>query len=64
MIKSFLVAIGLVLIIEGILPFLTPSKWRRSVLLIASQNNRFLRRLGLILMVIGAVIVFTIHNLL
>lgn len=62
MIKSFLVAIGLVLIIEGILPFLAPSAWRRNVLLIASQSERFLRTLGLILMLVGAVIVFIIHN--
>ena len=63
MIKSLFVALGLVLVIEGILPFVSPSKWRRTILLIASQHDRYLRRTGLIFMIVGALIVIGLHQL-
>ena len=63
LIKSLLSALGLVLVIEGIIPFITPNKWRETVLLLAQQKNRFLRYLGFILMLIGLVIVILVHRL-
>ena len=63
LIKSLLSALGLVLVIEGIIPFIAPNKWRETVLLFAQQKNRFLRYLGFILMLIGLVIVILVHRL-
>lgn len=64
MIKTLLLALGLVLVFEGILPFIAPSKWRRTILMLGSQNNDFVRKLGLVLMICGALIVILVHNLL
>lgn len=64
MIRNLLLSLGLVLVLEGILPFLAPSKWRRTILILGSQNNKFLRWLGLVLMICGALIVIIVHNLL
>nr|WP_277608719.1 DUF2065 domain-containing protein [Microbulbifer elongatus] len=46
-------AIGLVLIIEGILPFLYPKRWRALVQQLASVDNRSLRTAGLVSMLAG-----------
>lgn len=62
-IKVLLSALGLVLVIEGILPFIAPNKWRETVMLLAQQKNRFLRRLGFILMLVGLIIVILVHHL-
>ena len=64
MLKSLLAAVGLVLVLEGLLPFAAPKKWRTSILLLASQKNRFLRKLGLIAMLVGLFIVVLVHHLL
>lgn len=63
MIKTLLLSLGLVLVIEGILPFIAPSKWRRTILILGSQKDNFLRKLGLMLMICGALIVILVHNL-
>ncbi len=63
LIKSLLSALGLVLVIEGIIPFIAPNKWRETVIMLAQQKNRFLRRLGFILMLVGLIIVILVHHL-
>ncbi len=63
LIKSLLSALGLVLVIEGIIPFIAPNKWRETVIMLAQQKNRFLRRLGFILMLMGLIIVILVHHL-
>lgn len=54
--QDVLVAVSLVLVIEGILPFLSPSAWRTMVLNVAQMNNRSLRTMGLVSMLIGVVL--------
>ncbi|WP_226703612.1 DUF2065 domain-containing protein [Microbulbifer elongatus] len=46
-------ALALVLIIEGILPFLYPRRWRALVQQLASVDNRSLRTAGLVSMLAG-----------
>nr|WP_242523672.1 DUF2065 domain-containing protein [Microbulbifer salipaludis] len=46
-------ALGLVLIIEGVLPFLYPRRWRALVQQLASVDNRSLRTAGLVSMLAG-----------
>ena len=50
---SLLKAVCLLLIIEGIIPFLYPSKWRSLVAMLASIDDRQLRTMGLISMLVG-----------
>ena len=63
LLKSLLSALGLVLVIEGIIPFIAPNKWRETIFMLAKQQNAFLRRVGLLLMLVGLVIVIVVHHL-
>ncbi|CAN5302243.1 DUF2065 domain-containing protein [soil metagenome] len=56
--SDLLAALGLVLIIEGIMPFLNPSGWRRTLQLIAQLETTRLRLVGLSSMIAGLVILY------
>ena len=49
-------ALALLLVLEGILPFALPGRWRENLLRVASLNDRVLRLIGLTSMTIGLVI--------
>jgi len=51
---DFLRALALVMVIEGLLPFLSPRRFRESMLRAASLDDRLLRAFGLIALVLGA----------
>ncbi|ACR11724.1 DUF2065 domain-containing protein [Teredinibacter turnerae] len=53
-------AFCLVLIIEGILPFLYPNRWRELVASLAQADDRVLRLIGFISMLAGAVFLWVI----
>jgi len=59
--KEFLGAVALVLVLEGILPFLNPSAWRQTVLFIVQQTNQALRKMGLISMLAGVLLLYLVH---
>ena len=61
--SDFLTALGLVLILEGILPFLSPSSARRFLEDFALFNDRTFRVIGLICMVLGLVIIYAVRSL-
>ena len=50
---ELLTALSLVLIIEGIMPFVAPARWRELVVQVASMDDRVLRRMGLVSMGLG-----------
>jgi len=50
---DFWAAMALVLVLEGILPFLAPARWRESVRMLAELNDGQLRMIGLGSMVVG-----------
>ncbi|ROH87865.1 DUF2065 domain-containing protein [Stagnimonas aquatica] len=52
--EDFLRALALVMVIEGMLPFLSPRRFRESLLRAASLEDRPLRLLGLVAMLSGA----------
>ncbi|RMG32317.1 MAG: DUF2065 domain-containing protein [Gammaproteobacteria bacterium] len=52
--QDFLAALALVLVIEGILPFINPAGYREAVRRIAQLDDRQLRALGLGAMLAGA----------
>lgn len=54
----FWLAIGLVLLLEGIGPFVFPDLWRKTVIQLSEQPNLLLRRIGGCLFVAGLVIVY------
>jgi hypothetical protein len=59
---EILTALCLVMIIEGIMPFLAPVQWRISLLKIAAQRNNTIRWLGFIIMVLGAALLTVVRS--
>ena len=53
-------AFCLMLVIEGIVPFLYPGRWRGLVATLASVSDRQLRTMGLISMLLGAGLLYII----
>lgn len=47
-------ALCLVLVIEGVLPFLAPGAWRGLVQQLAKTDDRAIRVTGLVMMLLGA----------
>lgn len=58
---DFLAAIALVLVFEGIMPFLSPPTLKRTMATIISLDDRTLRAGGLVAMVVGAMLLFFIR---
>ncbi len=55
------VAIALVFILEGMLPFLNPNRWRAMLAMAAQMDERTIRSIGLGSMVLGVVILYLVH---
>ncbi len=51
-------AIGLLLVLEGILPFLSPNRVKRTLSEISRLDNRTLRSAGLISMLTGLAVLY------
>jgi uncharacterized protein YjeT (DUF2065 family) len=60
-VHDVLVAVALLLVIEGMLPFLSPERFRRLLLLMAAENKRSLRLAGLASMVFGVVLLYLVN---
>ena len=55
------VALALVMVIEGLLPFVSPGGMRRAMQTMAAQDNRTLRVSGLISMAVGVVFLYLVN---
>jgi uncharacterized protein YjeT (DUF2065 family) len=62
MIEDLLTAIALMLVIEGILPFLSPAHTRRALFQIVQQNDKTLRLTGLATMAIGLTVLYLVRH--
>ncbi len=49
-------AFGLVLVLEGLWPFLAPARWRAAILRVSSLDDRVLRTFALAMMICGVVV--------
>lgn len=58
---DLLVALALVLVIEGIVPFLSPGAMRRAMLALAEMNDATLRFAGLTVMVSGCLLLYVVR---
>ncbi len=56
--KTFLMAIALMLVIEGVLPFLVPAVWREAFRRITQFSDGQIRFLGLSSMLLGVLILY------
>lgn len=55
---SFIQAIALVFIFEGIMPFIKPTLWRKFLTMIIGQSDKAMRIYGLISMLMGVGILY------
>ncbi|MBV8801691.1 MAG: DUF2065 domain-containing protein [Gammaproteobacteria bacterium] len=58
MTQLFVMALGLVFIFEGFLPFLGPRIWRRLMQQMIIKNDRSLQLFGLISMLVGLSVLY------
>ena len=54
--QLFVRALALVLVLEGLLPFMAPSRLRTTMLRLAQMDDRVLRTAGLLSMITGIVV--------
>lgn len=60
MIDYFLTALGLMLVIEGLMPFLFPSSWRAGLSKLAQFHDGQTRFIGMTLMLSGLLLIYWI----
>ena len=58
---DLLVALALLLVIEGVVPFLNPGAMRRAMLALAQMNDNTLRFAGLTVMVVGCLLLYVVR---
>jgi len=56
MLEDLLLAVALVMVLEGLLPALNPASWRRAVEQLAALPDRTIRRLGVAMVIAGALL--------
>ncbi len=59
--QDILVGFAFVLIFEGILPFLNPNRYRRTLLLASQMNDETLRTIGLVSMSVGLIVLYLVR---
>ena len=55
------VAVALVFIIEGMLPFISPNRWRNMLAMVEQMEDRVIRNVGLGSMLFGIVLLYLTH---
>ena len=59
---EILTALALVFVIEGMLPFVSPSRYRQMVAEITRLSDSNIRSVGLIVMIAGLVLLFFVRG--
>ena len=55
------VAIALAFIIEGMLPFISPQRWRTMLVVAEQLDDRMIRGVGLASMLFGIMVLYWVH---
>lgn len=58
MTDTLITALGLVLIIEGLMPALFPNKWQKYLLTIARQSTSDIRNIGVFILTLGFLVIW------
>jgi uncharacterized protein YjeT (DUF2065 family) len=58
---DFWVALALMMVIEGVWPFLSPAGFRRTLALVMQQDDRSLRVMGFVSMMAGVVFLYWVN---
>ncbi len=59
---EILTALALVLVIEGLLPFASPGRYRQMVAQIVGMSDNNIRAVGLVVFVIGLALLFIVRS--
>jgi uncharacterized protein len=59
--SEILTALALILVIEGIMPFLNPAAMRRMMVMVAQMDDATLRVVGLTFMISGVLLLYLVH---
>lgn len=62
MFDDLLAAAALVLVFEGIMPFMNPMRWKSVMRRISDQKESTLRALGLMSMLAGIVVLYLVRH--
>lgn len=62
MLVPFLSAVGLMLVMEGIMPFLSPRSFRRTLAAVVQADDRILRVGGLLSMLAGVALLYFVRG--
>jgi uncharacterized protein YjeT (DUF2065 family) len=54
-------AVALLFIVEGMLPFVSPGRWRAMLTMAEKMDDRMIRYVGLGSMVFGVIILYWLH---
>jgi len=60
--KEILTAVALLLVLEGMLPFIGPDLYRQAVARIVRLSDNQLRTIGLTVMITGLLMLFIVRN--
>ncbi len=60
--NELLTALALVLVIEGLLPFASPGRYRQMVAQLVSLSDNHIRTVGLVIIVIGLVLLYVVRH--
>lgn len=55
------IAIALIFVIEGIIPFLNPAGWRKTLQSVSEMDDKTLRMMGLFSMIFGVILLYMVH---
>lgn len=58
---DLIIALALVLILEGLMPFLAPNLWRLMASFMVKKSDNVLRIIGFVLMLIGIGVLYIVH---
>lgn len=61
MLQNLAVAFCLMLVIEGIMPFIAPRRWRNMLAMLDQVNDNTVRLLGLGSMLVGTVLLYLVN---
>lgn len=59
--RELLIAFCLMLVLEGVIPFLYPQRWRKLVQQLAVVDDKMLRTIGLVSMLAGTGLLYLVH---
>ncbi|MGB5627511.1 MAG: DUF2065 domain-containing protein [Woeseiaceae bacterium] len=59
---EILTALALVFVLEGMLPFISPAKYRQMVAEITQLSDNNIRNIGLVVMIAGLLLLFLVRG--